>query len=89
MEVSQYDVCDLGRLHTEGIQVLHEPPRPCWVAIGAYSGIDQCETVTAPHKESTHFDGQHALFVQELRVLEPVLIGLVEHERRGCLETPV
>ena len=40
--------------------------------------------VPVVHERKPHTAGP-----QELRVLKPVLIGLIEHGRRGCLETPI
>ena len=55
----------------------------------AYPGVDQRQTVAGAHQEPAHLDGEHPVAVQELRVLQPILVGLVEQSRRGNREAPV
>ena len=55
----------------------------------AYSGIDECQAIPTAHEEAAHLDGQHPIRVEELGVLEPILIALVEQERRWRLQAPI
>lgn len=89
MEVREHDVGHIRRLHTRGRQVLHERARPGRIGIRSDPGIDHREAVSTPHEEAAHLEGQQAFLIEELAVLLPLLVGLVEHERRRRLEAPV
>ena len=89
MEMGQDDVGDVRRPDSEGGRFLMNEPGPLRNGMRAYSGVDEDETLAAAHEETTHLNGQHSVVVQELGVLEPILIGLVEQSRRRHRQTPV
>ena len=70
-------------------QVPHEHPGAFRNGIWTYTGIHQDKMFIGAHKETSHLDRKHSVVVQELGVLEPILVGLVEQRGRWDGEAPI
>ena len=57
--------------------------------VRADSGVHESEAFPGSYQEATHLDSQQAVLVEELRVLLPILFGLVEQQRRRSQEASI
>ena len=89
MEVREHDIGHLAGRGAESRQALHEHARAGGIGVRADAGVDERETVPTPDEKATHVHREAPLLIEELAVLLPLELGLVEHVLRSCLEAPV
>ena len=88
MEVGENDIGHVLRRHAQRREVLHKRPRPLRIGVGTDAGVHQGQPVPLRTEEPTHLDGQQAAVIEELRMLAPLLLGLVEQRGRWPWRLP-
>jgi hypothetical protein len=55
-------------------------PGPIGDQSRAQAGIDEDETFAGAYEKTAELEGEHSVLIQELGVLDPVLVALVEQQ---------